>query len=135
MTTQELQKKSKGEVMDFIRQRLTFNECFLESLRGIETGQLERQHKRFDMSGYETNTGNCTVWNTSILNEFSDLGIYDYTCYLFLDFYKGEPTIYLKYFYEHENLEFDGLAGYGTIEIIYYIFELTIFSSKPKRRR
>ena len=87
------------------------------------------------MSGYESITGQCTLWNNSVLNTFADLGIYDYTSYLFLDFYKGSPTLYLKYFYENENLEFNEWSGYGTIEIIYEIFELTIFSNKDKRRR
>lgn len=87
------------------------------------------------MSGYESETGECMINNLSIVNEFADLGIYDYTSYLFLDFYKGSPTLYLKYFTEAENLKIDDLDGYGTTEIIYRIFELTIFSNKPKRRR
>ncbi|NLZ94946.1 MAG: hypothetical protein GX921_03865 [Bacteroidales bacterium] len=132
---EELQKRSKEEVMDFIRQRLSFSEGISSSMRGLEPEQVEKQHKRFEMSGYASKTGQCAVWNSSVLNEFADLGIYDYTSYLFLDFYKGTPTLYLKYFNEHDNLEFDNLSGYGTTELIYKIFELTIFSDKEKRRR
>lgn len=135
MTIEELKKKSKEEILDFIRKRLSFEEKAISSLRNIEYEKLENQHKRFEMSGYEAQTGKCTTWNLSILNEFADLGIYDYTSYLFLDFYKGTPTLYLKYFHENENIEIDDLSGYGTTEIIYKVFELTIFSDKGKRRR
>ncbi|TXF79585.1 hypothetical protein [Chryseobacterium sp.] len=133
MTAEELKVKTKDEIMDFIRKRLSFDEGTAGSIRQSETER--KQHKRFDMSGYESKTGQCTVWNASVLNEFADLGIYDYTSYLFLDFYKGNPRLYLKYFNENENLEFDEWGGYGTTEIIYKIFELTIFSNKGKRRR
>jgi hypothetical protein len=135
MTAEELKSKSKDEVMNFIRQRLSFNEKITSSMRNLESDQVEKQHKRFEMSGYESKTGECTVWNTSVLNEFADLGIYDYTSYLFLDFYKGTPILYLKYFQKNEDLEFDEWGGYGTTEIIYEIFQLTIFSDKRKRRR
>lgn len=135
MTVKELKSKSKEEVMNFIRQRLSFDQGISGSIRGLEYDQIKQEHKRFEMSGYESQTGQCTVWNTSVLNEFADLGIYDYTSYLFLDFYKGLPMLYLKYFWEDENLEFHDWGGYGTTEIIYEIFELTIFSDKKKRRR
>ncbi|WP_455674359.1 hypothetical protein [Phocaeicola sp.] len=115
-----LSQKPKEEVLDFIRKRL-----FVE-------GQTE--HRKFNMSGYESKTGECTVSNTAILNEFADLGIYDYTDYLFLDFYKGTPTVYLKYWGEEKNLEFN-FDGYTTSEIIYEVFKLTIFSGMKKRRR
>ena len=68
------------------------------------------------------------------LRHVDNLGIYNYTSYLFLDFYMGVPTVYLKYFSEDENLEYT-LDGYTTTEIIFTIFELTIFSGKPTRRR
>lgn len=87
------------------------------------------------MSGYESKIGDCTLHNLSVLNTFIDLGIYDYTDYLFLDFYKGSPTLYMKYFQTDQNLEFDKWSGFGTSEIIYEIFKLTILSNKPKRRR
>jgi len=97
MTVEELKKKSKEDVMRFIRQRLSFDEGINSSMRYLEPEQIKKQHKRFEMSGYESKTGQCTVWNTSIVNEFADLGIYDYTSYLLLDFYKGTPTLYIKY--------------------------------------
>jgi hypothetical protein len=135
MTADELKKKSKEEVLNFIRERLRFESEVISSLRDIDYEKLKNQHKRFEMSGYESQTGKCTTWNLSVLNEFADLGIYDYTSYLFLDFYKGTPTIYLKYFHENENIEIDDLSGLGTTEIIYRVFELTIFSNKGTRRR
>ena len=130
MTIEELKIKSKDEIMDFIRNRLSFENGILSSIRHSETDSII--HKRFDMSGYELKTGQCTVWNTNILNEFADLGIYNYTSYLFLDFYKGTPTLYLKYFYEDDNLEFDELGGLTTTEIIYKVFELTILTEAKK---
>ena len=122
MTKEILQSKSKDDVLVFIRGRLTFED---------ESMMIKRS---FEMSGYESQTGACTLHNSSILNEFADLGIYDYTSYLFLDFYKGQGTLYWKYFYENENLEFN-FGGYGTTEIIYEIFQKTIFSNKRTRRR
>jgi len=116
-----LNHKPKEEVLDFIRKRLAIGEDF------------KKDHRRFDMSGYEDKTGECTVFNTAILNEFADLGIYDYTAYLFLDFYQGTPTLYLKYWCQSDNLEFN-FGGYTTSEIIYEIFGLTIFSGMERRR-
>jgi hypothetical protein len=86
------------------------------------------------MSGYEDKTGECTVNNLNILNKFADLGIYDYTTYLFLDFYKGCGTLYLQHWEDSQNIEIE-LAGYGTTEIIYKIFKQTIFTEKHTRRR
>lgn len=134
MTAEILKTKPKEEVIDFIRHKLRFNNNFESQLRYVDKGAFEKEHKRFEMSGYEAETGECTVNNLAILNLFADLGIYDFTCYLFLDFYKGTPTLYLRYFHESENLEYDFNAS-GTTEIIYQIFEKTIFSNKPKRRR
>jgi hypothetical protein len=96
---------------------------------------LDKEHMRFDMSGYESVTGQVTIHNMGILNKFADLGIYDYTYYLFLDFYKGGGTIYLQYWRTDECYEEDDLTGASTSEIIYRIFELTIFTDKEKRRR
>lgn len=86
MTAEEHKRWSKNETINFIRQRLNFNKNITSSIRYLESDQVEKQHKRFDMSGYESKTGECTLWNTSLLNEFAYLGIYDYTSYLFLDF-------------------------------------------------
>ncbi len=133
-TVEMLQKKTKKDVFNFIKSRLSFDDKILSQLRHIDVEEMKKEHRRFEMSGYESNKGECTLHNQSILNEFADLGIYDYTSYLFLDFYKGSPTLYMKYFRESENLEFE-IGGYGTKEIIYLIFEKTIFSDKGTRRR
>ena len=124
---------TKEEVFNFIRQRLSFNDELLEQFRHVKKDDLAKEH-RFEMSGNESKTGWSTVFNTAILNEFADLGIYNYTSYLFLDFHNGTPTIYLKYFLEDENLEYT-FNGYTTTEIIFEVLELTIFSGKPERKR
>lgn len=133
MTTKTLKSKTKEEIIEFIRNRLTFDNLE-KQLRYIDSEAFKKEHKRFEMSGYEKETGQCTINNLAILNVFADLGIYDFTHYLVLDFYKGQSTLYLKYFNDANNSEFE-LSGYGTTEIIYEIFQKTIFSDKPKRRR
>lgn len=135
MTAEILKTKPKEEILDFIRERLSFDHEIISSLRHTDKDKFKKEHRRFDMSGYDIKTGDCTVSNLAILNKFADLGIYDYTSYLFLDFYKGTPTLYLKYFHENNNIEIDDWSGYGTTEIIYEIFKLTIFSDKSTRRR
>src|SRR4051812_26678868 len=112
MTKDILQTKTKEEILDFIRQRLAFKNNISSQLRHIDKEIFKKEHRRFDMSGYEDETGQCTKHNLAIVNEFADLGIYDYTNYLFLDFYKGQGTLYLKYFSDNKNLEFQ-LGGYG----------------------
>ena len=129
-----LKKQSKEDVFNFIRERLALDKNLLSQLRYIKGEDMRKEHRRFEMSGYEDQKGQCTLFNLSIVNEFADLGIYDYTDYLFLDFYKGTPTLYLQYFQSNEKLQLE-LGGYGTVEIIYEIFERTIFSEKPTRRR
>ena len=118
----------------FIRQRLSFGDNIENHLRQVDKELFRKEHKRFDMSGYENETGQCTVLNMGIVNEFADLGIYDYTSYLFLDFYKGIGTLYFQYFGDNYNHELE-LSGMGTTEIIYTILEKTILSNKVKRRR
>ena len=125
---------TKEDGYKLIRQRLSFGDELQQQLRHINKDVFMKEHRRFEMSGCESQTGWCTVFNTAILNEFADLGIYNYTSYLFLDFHRGVPTVYLKYFSEDENLEYT-LDGYTTTEIIFAIFELTIFSGKPTRIR
>lgn len=90
---------------------------------------------RFDMIGYEFRKGDCTVHNINILNSFADLGIYDFTKFLFLDFYKGTPYIYYRYWREDETKIIDNISGAKTVEIIKKIFDITIFSGKTERRR
>jgi len=133
MSTEVLKNKNKEEIMNFIRQRLSFD-SISSSLRKVDKDLFEKEHRRFEMSGYESNIGECTVHNMAIVNEFADLGIYNHTHYLFVDFHKGCGTLYLRYFGDSRNLEFD-LSGYGTTEIIYKILEVTIFSGEGTRRR
>lgn len=133
-TAEMLKRKSKEDVFNFIRKRLAFDEHLVSQVRHVDPNKMKKEHRRFEMSGYESRKGECTVSNISILNEFADLGIYDYTDYLFLDFYKGTPTLYLKYFQSDQRIE-ENLSGYGTVELIYTIFEKTIFTDKTTRRR
>ena len=137
MTTEEIKNKPMAEVLNFIREKLALDtdSWSLRYDHYTNCEVLKRDHRRFKMSGYDAGvTGSVTVFNTAILNEFAYLGIYDYTYYLFLDFYKGYPTLYLRYWNSEENLVFE-LDCLGTTEIIYRIFELTIMTDKTKRRR
>lgn len=147
MTIEELKTKTKDEVFSFIRERLAFKSDIASQLRHypqrgdadveyvIKFNELE--HRRFEMSGYDNGkTGSCAVHNINILNEFADLGLYDKTHYLFLDFYKGTPTLYLKRWGEETDLVYDEWSGFGTVEIIYNILKLTVLSNiHPSRRR
>ena len=119
MEITDLKQMTKEEVFNFIRQRLSFSKELQEQFRHVNKDDLAKEHRRFEMSGNESKTGQCTIFNTAILNEFADLGIYDYTSYLFLDFHNGTPTVYLKYFSENENLEYS-FTGYTTTEMPNY---------------
>jgi hypothetical protein len=134
MTKEILLLKTKKEVLEFIRERLSFDNNIESQLRHSDKEIFKKEHRRFEMSGYESETGQCTKHNLEIMNEFANLGIYDYTSYLFLDFYKGHGTLYLKYFNDNENLQFE-LGGSTTSEIIYEIFVKTIFTGESRRRR
>ena len=134
MEITQLEQMTKEEVLNFIRKRLSFGSEIKRQLKHVDEDDFSKEHRSFEMSGCDQTTGWCTLFNTAILNEFANLGIYDYTSYLFLDFDKGTPTVYLKYYDENENLEYD-LNGYTTTEIIFTIFELTIFSGRSKRPR
>lgn len=123
MEVEELKKLSDSEVLDFIRLILIRPDA--KSLK---------DHYRFKMSGYESETGKCTLHNQFVLNKFAFLGLYDYTSYLFLDFYKGSPTLYFQYFWYEEPIKVE-YNGYGTTEIIYEILKLTVLSGKGTRRR
>jgi hypothetical protein len=140
MTKEELKKMTDDEIKTFIRNTLKFD---TSSFRHCDKSLLDKEHLRFEMSGYENKTGDTTIKNQAILNKFAYLGIYDYTYYLFLDFYKGQGTLYMKYWDangfidasgDDENIEID-FGGYGTVDIIYEIFKLTIFTNYHTRRR
>ena len=134
MEITQLEQMTKEEVLNFIRKRLSYGSEIKRQLKHVDEDDFSKEHRTFEMSGSEQTTGSCPLFATAILNEFANLGIYDYTSYLFLDFDKGTPTVYLKYYDENENLEYD-LNGYTTTEIIFTIFELTIFSGRSKRPR
>lgn len=114
-----------NQLMDFIRDKLTINK---------ELGERHSYRLRFEMSGYEINAGDCTLHNQRVLNTFAYLGIYDYTHYLFLDFYKGTPELYWRRFGCDQN-KYKTFGGYTTSSIILEIFKLTILSNSPGRRR
>lgn len=105
MEITQLEQMTKEEVFNFIRKRLSFGPEIKRQLKHVDEDDFSKEHRRFEMSGCEQTTGWCTLFNTAILNEFANLGIYDYTSYLFLDFDKGTPTVYLKYYDENENLD------------------------------
>tara|TARA_R110000764_G_scaffold72135_1_gene148154 strand:- start:225 stop:623 length:399 start_codon:yes stop_codon:yes gene_type:complete len=125
---------------------------YIQDLKSMTTEEIHafiRNHLnkdgrkiRFKMSGYDDNVdneilkGSCTIHNQKILNKFAYLGIYDYTNFLVLDFYKGWPTLALMYWCSDE-LFYDEhtMGGYKTTELIHKIFELTILSDKTKRTR
>lgn len=126
----------KKEIKKIIEERLKFNkkESNLFSMfRNTEIGwdSMMKEHHRFNMSGYGYTPTSDTQ---EILSKFEDLGIYDYTHYLFLDFYKGSVTLYMKYWNSEEDLNIE-LHGYGTKDIIYEILIRTVYSNKRKRRR
>ena len=116
-----LRGMSGKEVLAYIRGVLTTD--------GIRSG--------FNMSGYDgTGTkGSCTLGNQAILNRFAHLGLYDYTEFLFLDFYKGTGGIYYKNWGGGSLEVMDYLDGETTAEIIYRILQITVLSDKPTRRR
>ena len=117
---EDLRSMTKSEIHWFIRGNL------------IKKGKK----KRFQMSGYDIGSrGSCTIHNQKVLNTFAYLGIYDYTDFLCLDFYKGSPSIAYSYWGNDKLMYSEDLNGYSTTEIIYKIFELTILSNKTKRRR
>ena len=123
-----LKTMEESEIREFIRERLT----------------KDGERLRFEMSGYDNSDipnslykkGSCTLHNQKILNVFAYLGLYDYTSFLFLDFYKGGSRLYLQYWGDDELfIDDDFTNGDTTTEIIYEIFKLTILSNRETRRR
>ena len=82
MEITNLKQMTKEEVFNLIRQRLSFGDEFQKQLRNVDKAKYMKEHRRFEMSGFETQTGWCTVFNNDILNKFADLGIYNYTSYI-----------------------------------------------------
>ena len=123
-----LKTMEESEIREFIRERLT----------------KDGERLRFEMTGYDNSDipnslyekGSCTLHNQKILNVFAYLGLYDYTNFLFLDFYKGGSRLYFKYWHDDELFINDAFTnGATTTEIIYEIFKLTILSNRDTRRR
>jgi len=131
MTIETLRTLSKNEVKKFIRERLAFNEI-ADQVRYVDRDVFKKEHRRFNMTGYDDIQGETSMFNKAIIDEFVDLGIYDYTEELYLNFNKGHGTLHLKYFDDNKNQEIE-LGGDGTTEIIYRIFEKTVFSDLSKR--
>lgn len=61
---------SKEDVYEFIRTRLAFDFSVIKSLR-YNRNNWYNEHRRFEMSGYETTPGQCTVYNLNLLNLLS----------------------------------------------------------------
>lgn len=128
-TVEDLRNLSEEDILNFIRESLSFDKSLESQLRHIDKSEFKKEHYRFEMSGDNDDTGENVIHNQFVLNKFAYLGIYNYVSYLHLHFYEGHPTLYIKYYLEDKNLDFD-LAGYTTSEIIYKIFKLTILSDK-----
>lgn len=89
---------------------------------------------RFDMSGYNSRkTGDCVEENINVLHKFLKCGIYNYTEYLHVDFYKGIPRIHYQYWCEREH-HLEELVGLTTSQIILRVLEITVYSGKRTRR-
>lgn len=135
ITAEQLKQMPKEEVFAFIRKVLAYPEVVIKSAQ--KNVDLRGEHYRFDMTGEDgRTTGSNTIHNQTILNKFAFLGIYDYTKFLTIDFYKGHGTLYFCYFNDDiESVQEVELGGYKTTEIIYEVFKRTIFTDLPKRRR
>ena len=105
-------------------------EDFIREVRTITEDNGERKKLSFKMSGDTTDIHH----NQSILNLFEPYGIYDYTDCLSLNFYKGNGTLFVKYYRDFGFEVLEGLSGLTTSEIIFRIFELTIFTNRATRR-
>ena len=105
----------------------------IQFVRAVLTENGEKL--RFNMSGYEGHTGDCVIENQNILNKFAKFGIYDTTHFLYLDFYKGNGTLYYRLIGE-SNTQVIVYGGYSTSEIIADILtRFVLDESLPKRRR
>jgi len=120
-----LRTMSEAAVKDYIRGELTRG---TERLRFDMSGYDYYESPRYDGDEHRRIVGSCVLHNQRVLNTFAHLGIYDYSQYLFVDFYKGCGFIYING-EEHE------VGGCTTADIIYEVFKLTILSGKGQRRR
>src|ERR1700734_408510 len=70
-------KHSKEGVFDFIRERFAFDENLSGQSANVKSDGAIKNHRRFEMSGFESQRGQFTSFNLSIVNEGAYLGIYD----------------------------------------------------------
>ena len=61
MEITDLKQMTKEEVFNFIRQRLSFSKELQEQFRHVNKDDLAKEHRRFEMSGNESKTGQCTI--------------------------------------------------------------------------
>lgn len=121
MTLNEFKNKSKKGALRLIREQLAFPNEILGQLRYIDKETFKKEHRRFEMGGYEENV----LSNMAMVNEFAELGIYNHVNYLSLRFYKGQPIIYYQLTDRDANEKVE-LDGYTTSEIIYEILKITV---------
>lgn len=120
-----------------------FTEGQIEDLRDMARERLTfgSRRLRFKMSGYDGgNVGSCVSVNSEILLKFADLGIYNTTNFMVLDFYKGCGSFtYSPWGEFDENFRYivysEEFGGLTTTEIIVRIIEITLFSGFKERRR
>lgn len=128
--SEKIEKMNDQELESFVRERLKFNRHELEGLK-----IAGEPHRRFDMSGYGEN-GSCHIYNTSILNLFSDCGIYDRMKFLYLDAYKGSMTLHYAMWEEDEfHCDKEEYSGLGTVDIIIEILNLTVINCTSTKRK
>ena len=63
MEITNLKQMTKEEVFNLIRQRLSFGDELQQQLRHEDKDKFMKEHRRFEMSGFETQTGWCTVFS------------------------------------------------------------------------
>lgn len=124
-----LRSSSKENVMNFIRANLAFDSDVYTSIRRIGYGEeVYKEHYRFDMSH------NAPI-NNKILSIFEPLGTQNTQGPFILSFWKGYPSLafFNEYSFSYDRpptLRFTKcLSGYGTVEIIYFIFQNTILET------
>jgi hypothetical protein len=128
--SEHIKKMSDVELDFFVRERLKFPRHELTADTD-SNGRLI--HKRFDMSGYG-DCGSCQIHNTSIINLFSDCGIYDKIKFFYLDSYKGDMDLIYQGWDNDEVLRVN-FSGFGTVEIIKEILKILVINCNFKTRR
>lgn len=126
----EIKNMSDQELDNYIREVLWFDKSVLDSIRyfeGDEKTFLDKQHYRFDMSGYDY------LQNQEILKKFSHLGIFENESnnnMLVILFYKGNCKVKFNIESGIECVILDLETGRGTTEIIRIILRV-LLSEEP----